>query len=114
MGSQPLLAAAAASYTANCALGGSVALGLVDTRGFRWVHHALYIATAVLTAAAAAALLVTPLREHRTPAAALALLPAALPLTAIPRVSAHSRRHPLIALAAAPFYAAAMVLDRRG
>ena len=34
-----LVTAAAESYTANCALGGSVALGLLDTSNVRWVHH---------------------------------------------------------------------------
>ena len=50
-----LVTAAAASYTANCALGGSVALGLLDTSNVRWVHHGLYIATSSLTSAASAA-----------------------------------------------------------
>ncbi|GAA2232674.1 hypothetical protein N1031_08620 [Herbiconiux moechotypicola] len=125
---QPLLAAAATSYAANCALGGAVALRVVDTSGFRWVHHALYISTCVLTGTALVALVVAatrtgcaPHRPHDRPrsrdtaraSAALALLPTAVPLAIIPRVSARTRRHPLIALAAAPFYAAALLLDGR-
>ena len=47
----PLLTAAATSYLANCALGVAVATRVLDTSGFRWVHHAVYVATAVLTAA---------------------------------------------------------------
>ncbi len=106
---QPLFVAATASYAANCALGASVALGIVDTRRFRWVHHGLYIATCVLAAAAAASALL----DRREARAAIALLPAAVPLTLIPRISARTRAHPLLALTAAPFFVASFVLSRR-
>lgn len=126
MGPQPLFAAAAASYTANCALGASVALRLVDTSGFRWLHHAVYISTCVLAASA----VLTPFvpsgsrgrrglhgrggQPHpRTALAALALAPAALPLALIPRISARSRGHVKLALTAAPFFAAALLLSAR-
>ena len=120
MGPQPLFAAAAASYTANCALGASVALRLVDTSGFRWLHHAVYIATCVLAASAA----LTPFvpggpggRDRaphpRTALAALALAPAAVPLALIPRISARSRGHVKLALTAAPFFAAGLLLSAR-
>jgi hypothetical protein len=52
----PLFVAAAAVYGANCALGTAVATKVIDTSNFRWVHHALYIATCTATAAAASAL----------------------------------------------------------
>jgi hypothetical protein len=42
----------------------------------------------------------------------VALLPAAAPLAAIPYLGTHSRRHPLVALAAAPFIVAGLVLSR--
>ena len=107
-----LFGAAAASYAANCALGTSVALRLIDTRGFRWVHHAIYIATCVLAAAAAStAVWGRPRRTAR--AAALVLAPAAVPLAAIPYAGTRTRRHPLIALAAAPFFVAAAIRSRR-
>jgi hypothetical protein len=101
-----LVTAASVSYTANCALGLAVATGRLDTSGARWVHHAVYVATATLSLAAAAALLRT--RDR----ALLTLLPAALPLAVIPRVSARTRGHALIALTAAPAYVATLVAVR--
>jgi hypothetical protein len=113
MGPQPLFVAAAASYSANCALGASVALGVLDTRRIRWVHHAVYIATCVLAAAAVGtALLRSGERPHER-TAALALAPAAVPLALIPRVSAHSNGHVKLALSAAPFFAAGLVASAR-
>jgi hypothetical protein len=108
----PLFVAATTAYTANCALGVSVALRLVDTRNFRWLHHALYIATCATTAlAVSAGIWGEPHRPSRR--AALALLPAAVPLAAIPYLGSHGRRHPLVALAAAPFIVAGLVVSRR-
>ena len=99
----PLFVAATASYAANVALGSAVALRLVDTRRFRWVHHALYVSTSVLAGAAASSLLWSRSR------AGLALLPAAVPLAVVPYVSARTRRHPAVALGAAPFLAAGLL-----
>lgn len=93
-----LVTAASASYAANCALGASVATGLVNTRGHRWVHHALYIATSTLTGAALLALL---LRRDR---ALWRLLPTVPVLAALPRASARTPRHARVGLSAAPFY----------
>jgi len=104
----PLFSAAALSYAANCALGIAVLRGLVDTSGFRWLHHALYILTCT---GVAAAVLVGGWRRPR--GAALALMPAAAPLAVIPFAGTHTHRHPLIALAAAPFVAAGLVLSLR-
>lgn len=98
-----LTTAAAASYTANCVLGGAVAVKLIDTRSFRWVHHALFISTVALSGAAGLALALN--RER----AVLLLLPAAVPFAAVPRVSARSAKHPLIALTAAPFVFGALL-----
>ena len=102
MNVRPLYTATALSYAANCALGAAVAARLIDTRGFRWLHHALYIATC--TAGAAAVLggwwgRARPANRR----AALTLMPAAVPLAAIARMDARSPRHPLVALAAGPF-----------
>ena len=106
-----LFVAAATAYAANTALGTAVATRVIDTRNFRWVHHALYIATCVTTAGAVSAgVWGTPRRASRR--AALALLPAAVPLAAIPYLGTHSRRHPLVALAAAPFIVAGLACSR--
>lgn len=106
-----LLLAAAAAYASNVALGSLVAARLVDTSRFRWVHHALYTTTCVLSGCAVAALLATCGPAGRRVAVALA--PVAAPLAAVPFVDARSPRHPLVALAAAPFFAAAIVRSRR-
>ncbi|WP_187614938.1 MULTISPECIES: hypothetical protein [Microbacterium] len=106
-----VFAAAATSYAANCALGAAVAARLIDTRRFRWVHHALYILTCVTTGFAVVAGLATGTPRGRR--AALALLPAAVPLAVIPSAGTHTRRHPLVALTAAPFVLAGLVVSRR-
>lgn len=107
-----LFGAAAASYAANCALGAAVALRLVDTSGFRWVHHAIYVTTCALALAAGSTAL-WDARRASARAAALALAPAAVPLAAIPYAGTRTRRHPLIALGAAPFFAVAAIRSRR-
>src|SRR5688572_3603992 len=104
----PLFAAATVAYAANAALGTAVAAKLVDTSNVRWLHHAMYIATCAMTAAACSAI-VWSRPKHASRRAALALLPAAAPLAAIPYLGTHSRRHPLVALAAAPFIVAGLV-----
>lgn len=107
----PLFAVAAAAYGANVALGSAVAARLIDTSKFRWLHHAIYIATCAASAAAfSATFWGTP--RHASRRAALALAPAAAPLAAIPYLGTHGRRHPLIALAAAPFIIAGLVCSR--
>ena len=107
----PLFVAAAVAYTANCALGLAVAARIIDTSGFRWLHHALYIATCATSAAAFSAIVWgRPKRASRR--AALALAPAAAPLAAIPYLGTHTRRHPLVALAAAPFIVAGLICSR--
>jgi hypothetical protein len=93
-----LVTAAATSYAANCALGASVATGLLDTRGYRWLHHLLYVATSALTGAATLALV-----ARRDPGG-WTLLPTLLPLAALPRASARTPRHARLGLTAAPFY----------
>lgn len=102
-----LFTAATASYAANCALGAGVATRILDTSKARWVHHALYIATCTLAGAAASSLL------WSRSAAGWALVPAAVPLAFIPRVSARSGRHAMIALSAAPFFFASLIRSWR-
>ncbi|HST71960.1 MAG TPA: hypothetical protein VLK55_05865 [Kocuria rosea] len=109
--SAPWVGLASACWAANAALGASVGSGLVRTGRFRWIHHALYVATTTTTALAAArcALSASPSRR----AAGRALAPALLPLAALPHIGTpaqgHPRRHALAALSAAPFYAAALL-----
>ena len=100
--------AAAIAYTANCALGVGVLTRRIDTSNSRWVHHAMYIATASLTAIATVTALAT---GHRRQAAAQS--GALVPLALIPYVGTHTRRHPVVASAAAPFYVAALAASGR-
>ena len=104
-GTRALVLAASASYLTGCALGASVATGLIDTRRARWVHHALFASTVGLTAAGAA-------NGLRRPSAASALLAVAVaPLSRIAAVGAGDRgRHTRIALVPAPLYAASVVM----
>lgn len=108
----PLFAAAAVAYAVNCTLGAAVATKLVDTSGFRWLHHALYIATCATTAIAVAVGFGST-QQPTNRRAALLLAPAAVPLAAIPFAGTHTRRHPLVALAAAPFVTAGVILSLR-
>jgi hypothetical protein len=101
-----LLRAAAGSYLASCALGTAVATGVLVTGRARWVHHALYVVTATLTGLALAG----AARERRR--FGWWLLPAALPLAVVPYAGSRLPRHALVAVAAAPCYAAALVADR--
>ena len=103
-----LFGAAAGCYAANCALGTAVALGALDTSRARWVHHGLYITTCAVTALALSAPLWTP-GARRARRGATALAPVIAPLTAIPFVRARTHRHPVLALAAAPFYIAGLL-----
>nr|WP_156270210.1 hypothetical protein [Kocuria sediminis] len=95
-------------------MGASVGAGLVHTGRFRWIHHALYIATTTTTALAT--LLGAGSSSAAGRAAARALAPALLPLAALPHVGTpaqgHPRRHAVAALSAAPFYATALIRAR--
>ena len=102
-----LITAAAVSYAGNAAFGAAVAVGAVDTRRIRWVHHALYVVTSSLTTVALAASAI----ERR--AAGLALLPAVGPLIVLPYAGGQLRRHVAVAGSAAPAYATALVLAWR-
>lgn len=107
-----MFTAATASYALNCALGASVALRLVDTRDFRWVHHAIYIATASLAAAAGTSVVWARPRREAIQAAAL-LAPAVVPLAVIPYAGTHGTRHYAVALSAAPFFLASLIRSWR-
>jgi hypothetical protein len=102
-GPAALFTAAAVSYAANCLLGTAVATRRIDTSRVRWVHHGMYITTSTLAAGAASSLL-----WSRSSAGWL-LLPAAVPLAIIPYAGTRGRRHPTVALAAAPFFLASLI-----
>jgi hypothetical protein len=102
-----LVTAAAASYATNAAFGTAVAAGVIDNRRIRWVHHALYGATAAFTAGA----LASSAFENRR--AGLVLLPAVGPLAALPYAGGRLRRHAVLAGTAAPAFVAALVLAWR-
>lgn len=101
-----LVRAAAGAYLANCALGVAVATRIVDTSRHRWVHHALYVVTASLTAAAVA----SGALARRAPG--LVLAPALAPLALLPR--AGHAVHARTALAAAPWYGLALLVRQEG
>lgn len=98
-----LVRLALGAYLANCALGTAVQTRVLDTRAHRWVHHLLYIVTSSLTAAALAA------AWRRRAPQAVVLTPAVVPLWFLARVG--HRRHLAVALSAAPFYAAASLIE---
>jgi hypothetical protein len=98
-----VMVAAACGYLANITLGVLVLRRVLDTRGFRWLHHLLYVATIGLAAVAAAVLLI----GDRV-LVGLLLVPALVGLALIPFAGTHTRRHPIVGLLPAPFYAAAL------
>lgn len=90
---------AGVSFLASCAVGLGVARGWFSTAGFRWVHHALFAGTCILAAVAASSVL------WSASPAGWYLLPAAVPLAALPVVGSSSiPRHAALAAAAAPFF----------
>ncbi|GIE82553.1 hypothetical protein Aph02nite_85030 [Actinoplanes philippinensis] len=99
-----LITAAALGYLTNTAFGVAVAMGAIDNRRIRWVHHALYVVTSSLTTAALAAAAI-----ERRPGG-LALLPAAGPLVVLPYAGGRLHRHAAVAGSAAPAYLIALVL----
>lgn len=75
------------------------------------MHHAMFIATASLAGlAVSSALWGRPRGESRRGAAALA--PALVPLAVIPYAGTRTRRHPAVALSAAPFFIAGVLAAR--
>lgn len=100
-----LVAAATTAYLANVALGTAVQTRLVDTSRHRWLHHLLYIVTSTLTVTA-----ITGSFAQRSPRGWL-LAPTLLPLALLPRVGHDA--HAITGLAAAPWYAGALLAARR-
>jgi hypothetical protein len=90
-------------FLANFVLGVLVQFGVVDTKPFRWLHHALFFA---VFASAALAVGVGFLRDapYRW-----ALLPVLALFAVLPRVRAGTPGHVALASAAMIFYAAGCV-----
>ena len=86
-------------FLANFALGLLVQLGVVDTKPFRWLHHALFFA--VFASAAAAALV----GFYRGESYRWALIPVLGLFVVLPYVRAGTRGHAALACAALLFYA---------
>lgn len=95
--------AAAGLFLANFALGVLVQFGIVDTRPFRWLHHALFFAVFASAALAVGVgfLQGAPYRWVLLPVLALFLL--------LPRVRAGTRGHAALASCDLIFYATGFV-----
>lgn len=92
-------------FVANFALGVLVQLRIVDTKPFRWLHHALFFAVFVSAAAAVAAGFweEAPYRW--------ALLPVLALYVVLPRVRAGTAGHAALACGALIFYATGLVFS---
>ena len=95
---------ASALFAANFVLGMLVQLRVVDTKPFRWLHHALFFAVFVSAALAAAA------GFWQGAPYAYALLPVLVLYLFLPRVRAGTPGHAALAAAAFLFYAAGLAL----
>jgi peptidoglycan/LPS O-acetylase OafA/YrhL len=91
-------------FAATFALGVLVQLGIVDTKPFRWLHHALFFAVFVsaVLAVVAGFWQGAPFRW--------ALLPVLILFYFLPRVRAGTAGHAALALSAMVFYAAGLAL----
>ena len=91
-------------FVITFALGVLVQFGIVDTKPFRWLHHALFFAVFVSAALAVAAGFWqgAPYRW--------ALLPVLILFYFLPRVRAGTAGHAALALSAMVFYAAGLAL----
>lgn len=95
--------ASAALFLANFALGILVQFGVVDTKPFHWMHHALFFA---VFASAALAVVVGLWRGS---AYAWALLPVLLLFAILPRIRAGTAGHAALASGALILYAVGFV-----
>lgn len=95
--------AAGVLFLANFLLGLLVQFGVVDTKPFRWLHHALFFAVFASTAAAVLVgfLLEAPYRW--------ALLPVLVLFTVLPYVRAGTVGHAALACGALIFYTVGFV-----
>jgi hypothetical protein len=91
-------------FAANFALGLLVQFRLVDTKPFRWVHHALFFAVFVSAVAAVVSGFVYGLPYR------WALLPVLALFVVLPYVRAGTRGHAALACGALTLYALALIL----
>lgn len=96
--------AATALFLANFALGVLVQFGIVDTKPFRWVHHALFFAVY------ASAALAVAVGVWQGAAYGWVLTPVLVLFFVLPRVRAGTAGHAALASAALIFYAAGFVM----
>ena len=94
-----ILLVATVLFLANFALGLLVQFGIVDTKPFRWLHHALFFAVCVSAAAAVLAGFYWGAPYRWT------LLPVLGLFAVLPYVRAGTRGHAALACAAVLFYA---------
>ncbi|PPF54757.1 hypothetical protein C5B94_06925 [Clavibacter michiganensis] len=100
-------AAAGAAYLVSCGIGSAAAARILPPRPELRLHHRAYVLTCALTAVALAApLWAGPSARPAARRCAAALAPALLTLAALPRAGTRTRRHPALALTAAPWFAA--------
>lgn len=90
-------------FAVNFALGVLVQLGVVDTKPFRWLHHALFFAVFVSAALAVA------MGLWRGEPYAWALAPVLVLFAVLPRVRAGTAGHAGLASAALILYVAGFV-----
>ncbi|HET7271764.1 MAG TPA: hypothetical protein VFI90_11835 [Rubrobacter sp.] len=95
--------AATVLFLVNFALGVLVQLRIVDTKPFRWLHHALFFAV-FASAAVAAAVGFLEGEPYRW-----VLLPVLVLFAVLPRVRAGTRGHTALALGALILYATGFV-----
>jgi len=100
---QGAVIAASVSYLSSITLGVLVATRRLDSSGFHWLHHALYVVTFVLAGCA----IVAGWLWH--PLVGWLLLPAVVPFALIPFLGTRGVRHPFIGLVPVPFFAAAAI-----
>jgi len=97
--------AAAALFAANFALGVLVQFGIVDTKPFRWLHHALYFAVFASAALAVGAGFLQGASYRWT------LLPVLALFALLPRVRAGTPGHAALACRAMILYATGFVFS---
>jgi hypothetical protein len=98
--------AASAAYLVNCAIGIGAATRILPPRPELRLHHRAYLITSALTAVAlASSLWAGSAARPAARRAALRLAPALIPLAVLPAAGTRTRRHPAVALTAAPWYA---------
>lgn len=94
---------AAILFLANFALGVLVQLRIVDTKPFRWLHHALFFAVFI------SAVLAVAVGVWRGETYGWILLPVLLLFAVLPRVRAGTMGHAALASGALIFYATGFV-----